>query len=135
MKSQLLTQSSLPLSVCVSKVMKLEIIPELVLLHPEHRLNQLQYRLGQQMHFIFYHPLWRRNAIRQKDNLVARCLQISYLCLLQFITDGERPEGSPKNIRISALTSTELEVMWDEPDPEQCHGTIIRYNIGYKEFG
>ena len=54
---------------------------------------------------------------------------------LQFITDGERPEGSPKNIRISALTSTQLDVMWDEPDKEVCHGTIIRYNIGYKEFG
>ena len=55
--------------------------------------------------------------------------------IFQFITDGERPEGSPKNIRVSAMTPTELDVMWDEPDREVCHGSIIRYNIGYKEFG
>merc|ERR1719361_1627925 len=32
------------------------------------------------------------------------------------------------------MTPTELDVMWDEPDREVCHGSIIRYNIGYKEF-
>ena len=52
----------------------------------------------------------------------------------QFITDGERPEGTARNIRISALGPTELDVMWDQPEIEVCHGTIIRYNIGFKEF-
>ena len=23
--------------------------------------------------------------------------------------------------------------MWDEPEPELSHGTVIRYNIGYKQ--
>eukprot|EP00090_Calanus_glacialis_P038689 TRINITY_DN6743_c0_g1_i1.p1 TRINITY_DN6743_c0_g1~~TRINITY_DN6743_c0_g1_i1.p1 ORF type:complete len:1180 (-),score=156.79 TRINITY_DN6743_c0_g1_i1:583-4122(-) len=54
--------------------------------------------------------------------------------VLQFITDGERPEGTARNIRISALGPTELDVMWDQPEIEVCHGTIIRYNIGFKEF-
>ena len=25
------------------------------------------------------------------------------------------------------------QVMWDEPEPELSHGTVIRYNIGYKQ--
>ena len=68
-------------------------------------------------------------------SLAVQCCWSQCFISLQFITDGERPEGAPKNIRISALTSTQLDVMWDEPDKEQCHGNIIRYNIGYKEFG
>ena len=55
--------------------------------------------------------------------------------LLQFITDGERPEGSPRNLRVAAPSSTQLRVSWDEPDPALCHGAILRYNLGYKEFG
>jgi len=55
--------------------------------------------------------------------------------VLQFGTDGERPEGTARNLRVAALSATELEVMWDEPEPELSHGTVIRYNIGYKQFG
>ena len=55
--------------------------------------------------------------------------------LPQFITDGERPEGSPRNLRVAAPSSTQLRVSWDEPDPALCHGAILRYNLGYKEFG
>ena len=25
------------------------------------------------------------------------------------------------------------QVMWDEPEPELSHGTVIRYNVGYKQ--
>jgi hypothetical protein len=50
------------------------------------------------------------------------------------VTEGERPEGTPRNIRMSALSPTELELMWDEPDTELSHGTILRYNIGIREF-
>ena len=25
--------------------------------------------------------------------------------------------------------------MWDQPEKEMSHGTIIRYNIGIREFG
>ena len=57
------------------------------------------------------------------------------MLLLQFITDGERPEGSPRNLRVAARSSTQLQVSWDEPDPALCHGAILRYNLGYKEFG
>ena len=60
---------------------------------------------------------------------------LSSCYLLQFITDGERPEGSPRNLRVAAPSSTQLRVSWDEPDPALCHGAILRYNLGYKEFG
>lgn len=54
--------------------------------------------------------------------------------VLQFVTDGERPEGTPRNIRVSPLSSEELEVMWDQPAQEVSHGTIIRYNVGFKQY-
>ena len=61
--------------------------------------------------------------------------ELSSCYLPQFITDGERPEGSPRNLRVAAPSSTQLRVSWDEPDPALCHGAILRYNLGYKEFG
>jgi len=54
--------------------------------------------------------------------------------VLQFGTDGERPECRPRNLRVAAHSATEVEVMWDRPEPELSHGTVIRYNIGYREF-
>ena len=59
---------------------------------------------------------------------------ILFFSCVQFATEGERPEGTPRNIRLSAVTPTELELMWDEPDTELSHGTILRYNIGIREF-
>ena len=44
----------------------------------------------------------------------------------------------PSNIStmvFSPKSSTELDVMWDEPDEELSHGTIIRYNIGIRKYG
>ena len=40
-----------------------------------------------------------------------------------------------RNLRVAAHSATEVEVMWDRPEPELSHGTVIRYNIGYREFG
>ena len=52
----------------------------------------------------------------------------------QFVTDGEKPGGPPKNVRITGLTSTNLEVTWDDPDQRLQHGIVTRYNLGYREY-
>nr|XP_040568004.1 Down syndrome cell adhesion molecule-like protein Dscam2 isoform X1 [Lepeophtheirus salmonis] len=54
--------------------------------------------------------------------------------VLQFVTNGEKPGGPPRNLRITGLTSTSLEVTWDDPDPKLIHGPIVRYNLGYMEY-
>ena len=52
----------------------------------------------------------------------------------QFVTDGEKPGGPPCNVRITGLTSTSLEVTWDDPEVRLRHGIITRYNLGYREY-
>ena len=52
----------------------------------------------------------------------------------QFVTDGEKPGGPPRNVRITGLASTSLEVTWDDPEQRLLHGIITRYNLGYREY-
>jgi hypothetical protein len=70
----------------------------------------------------------------KKISLIFFVVGLHTIRFFQFVTEGERPEGTPRNIRMSALSPTELELMWDEPDTELSHGTILRYNIGIREF-
>lgn len=53
---------------------------------------------------------------------------------LQFVTNGEKPGGPPRNVRITALSSDSLEVTWEDPERRLRHGPITRYNIGYREY-
>ena len=39
-----------------------------------------------------------------------------------------------RNIFCVFFSNSELDIMWDEPTPEVCHGTIVRYNVGFKKF-
>merc|ERR1719195_976074 len=48
---------------------------------------------------------------------------------------GRAGRARPRHLRVAARSSTQLQVSWDEPDPALCHGAILRYNLGYKEFG
>ena len=50
------------------------------------------------------------------------------------MTNGERPGGPPRNVRITALSSSSLEVTWEDPERILRHGPIARYNIGYREY-
>ena len=54
--------------------------------------------------------------------------------VFQFVTDGEKPGGPPRNVRITGLTSTTLEVTWDDPEQKLQHGIVTRYNLGYREY-
>ena len=58
----------------------------------------------------------------------------SFSPAFQFVTDGEKPGGPPRNVRITGLTSTSLEVTWDDPEVRLRHGIITRYNLGYREY-
>ncbi len=52
----------------------------------------------------------------------------------QFLTHGEKPSGPPRNVRITGLSSTSLEVTWDDPEKRLMHGPITRYSLGYREY-
>ena len=52
----------------------------------------------------------------------------------QFVTNGEKPGGAPRNVRITGISSTSLEVTWDDPERRLLHGPITRYNLGYREY-
>lgn len=54
--------------------------------------------------------------------------------VLQFVTNGEKPGGSPRNVRLTALSPTSLELTWDDPEKRLLHGPVVRYNIGYREY-
>lgn len=56
------------------------------------------------------------------------------LSIFQFVTNGEKPGGPPRNVRITATSSSSLDLTWDDPDPKVSHGPIVRYNIGYREY-
>ena len=61
-------------------------------------------------------------------------LNVFFSPAFQFVTDGEKPGGPPRNVRITGLTSTSLEVTWDDPEVRLRHGIITRYNLGYREY-
>ena len=69
-----------------------------------------------------------------RDPLFVHYLLKKAIFCQQFVTDGEKPGGPPKNVRITGLTSTSLEVTWDDPEVRLRHGIITRYNLGYREY-
>ena len=52
----------------------------------------------------------------------------------QFLTHGEKPSGPPRNVRITGLSSTSLEVTWDDPEKRLMNGPVTRYSLGYREY-
>ena len=70
----------------------------------------------------------------QRPPFCALFTEKGYFFCQQFVTDGEKPGGPPKNVRITGLTSTSLEVTWDDPEVRLRHGIITRYNLGYREY-
>lgn len=49
------------------------------------------------------------------------------------MTDGETPGGPPRNLKVEAVSSTELKVTWDPPDDDLWNGEILGYHVSYKE--
>ena len=44
------------------------------------------------------------------------------------------PSGSPRNIKATAKSSTELNVSWDAPPKDLWNGNLLGYNVGYQEI-
>nr|XP_050864341.1 cell adhesion molecule Dscam2-like isoform X5 [Vespula vulgaris] len=53
--------------------------------------------------------------------------------ILDATTDGERPGGPPRNLKVEPVSSTEFNVTWDPPDHDLWNGEILGYHVGYKE--
>ncbi|XP_017765729.1 PREDICTED: Down syndrome cell adhesion molecule-like protein Dscam2 [Eufriesea mexicana] len=53
--------------------------------------------------------------------------------ILETTTEGEKPSGPPRNLKVDPVSSTEFNVTWDPPDHDLWNGEILGYHIGYKE--
>ncbi|XP_047364964.1 Down syndrome cell adhesion molecule-like protein Dscam2 isoform X2 [Vespa velutina] len=53
--------------------------------------------------------------------------------ILDATTDGEKPGGPPRNLKVEPVSSTEFNVTWDPPDHDLWNGEILGYHVGYKE--
>ncbi|OXA64371.1 Down syndrome cell adhesion molecule-like protein Dscam2 [Folsomia candida] len=61
--------------------------------------------------------------------------QSEHSALLEIKTDGEPPEGAPKNVRVSAVSVSDIQVTWSHPDRETWHSELLLgYYVGYKRF-
>lgn len=54
---------------------------------------------------------------------------------LQVTTEGEAPGAPPRDVEVSAASSSSLKVSWLPPDPSSQHGRILAYYIGYGQAG
>ncbi|XP_025160716.1 Down syndrome cell adhesion molecule-like protein Dscam2 isoform X1 [Harpegnathos saltator] len=53
--------------------------------------------------------------------------------ILEATTEGEKPGGPPRNLKVDPISSTEFNVTWDPPDHDLWNGEILGYHVGYKE--
>lgn len=59
-------------------------------------------------------------------------IEILYLKkLTNFIS---APSGSPKDVKVLAKSSTELNISWEAPSKDLWNGNLLGYNIGYQEI-
>ncbi|XP_033338230.2 cell adhesion molecule Dscam2 isoform X4 [Megalopta genalis] len=53
--------------------------------------------------------------------------------ILETTTEGEKPGGPPRHLKVDPVSSTEFNVTWDPPDHDLWNGVILGYHVGYKE--
>ncbi|KAG8038992.1 hypothetical protein G9C98_003299 [Cotesia typhae] len=53
--------------------------------------------------------------------------------ILEVTTDGEKPGGPPRNLKVEPISSTDFKVSWDPPDQDLWNGEILGYHVGFKE--
>ncbi|XP_078048429.1 cell adhesion molecule Dscam2 [Augochlora pura] len=53
--------------------------------------------------------------------------------ILETTTEGEKPGGPPRHLKVDPVSSTEFNVTWDPPDHNLWNGVILGYHVGYKE--
>ncbi|XP_076282094.1 cell adhesion molecule Dscam2 isoform X2 [Lasioglossum baleicum] len=53
--------------------------------------------------------------------------------ILETTTEGEKPGGPPRHLKVDPVSSTEFNVTWDPPDHDLWNGGILGYHVGYKE--
>lgn len=60
-------------------------------------------------------------------------MTFSLFQILEATTEGEKPGGPPRNLKVDPISSTEFNVTWDPPDHDLWNGEILGYHVGYKE--
>ncbi|XP_065214717.1 cell adhesion molecule Dscam1 isoform X2 [Planococcus citri] len=54
--------------------------------------------------------------------------------MIQITTQEEAPSGPPREVKVSAKSSTELNVTWESPAKDLWNGNLLGYNVGYQEI-
>lgn len=49
-------------------------------------------------------------------------------------TDGEAPEGKARNVRVTAVGSSDIQVTWEHPEKASWHGRLLGYYVGYRKY-
>ncbi|ODN00362.1 Down syndrome cell adhesion molecule-like protein Dscam2 [Orchesella cincta] len=53
---------------------------------------------------------------------------------LEIKTDGEAPEGKARNVRVAAVSSSDIQVTWEHPEKDTWHGQLLGYYVGYMRY-
>ncbi|XP_076348395.1 cell adhesion molecule DSCAM-like [Tachypleus tridentatus] len=54
---------------------------------------------------------------------------------LGFVTDGEAPQGPPRDVHVLPKGAHSLQISWKPPSPGNNSDNITGYYVGYKEMG
>lgn len=54
---------------------------------------------------------------------------------LRVTTDEEAPSGAARNIKVEAMSSTQLVVTWEPPPTEEWNGVLLGHYVGIREAG
>ncbi|XP_022255010.1 Down syndrome cell adhesion molecule-like protein Dscam2 isoform X1 [Limulus polyphemus] len=55
--------------------------------------------------------------------------------VLDFVTDGEAPQGPPRDVHVLPKGAHSLQISWKPPSPGNNSNNITGYYVGYKEVG
>ena len=70
-------------------------------------------------------------AMKREPQLLRKVTVLRRVCVL-IISYHAAPSGSPQNVVATALSSTEIEVSWEEVPAIDRNGEIIMYKIKYE---
>lgn len=70
---------------------------------------------------------------KNKNDLKLCAVIHFFLQVLDVMTNGDIPEGPPLEVKVEAISSTQLKVSWLPPEKHLWNGEILGYHIGYKE--
>lgn len=60
-------------------------------------------------------------------------VRVSFSSTVFYLFIFSAPSGPPRDVKVAAKSSTELNVSWEAPSKDLWNGNLLGYNIGYQE--